>query len=391
MTADTDTDTDPFEWDAITAVQLYNRIRRGDPVRILDVRDRELVEQWRITGEQVGHTHVPRVKALQAEATNTLDTLVADLTGEGPVVVVCSEGEASDEVAGFLREAGYGAVTLADGMAGWADLYVRERLAEVGSATVSQYRRPSSGCLSYLVVDRDEAAVIDPLAAFVDRYRADAAELGARLAYAVDTHVHADHVSGVAQLGSRPETTGVLPEGAVERGATIDAETVADGDELTVGSATMIALHAPGHTTDMTAFRLGDVMLAGDSLFVESVARPDLEAGAADAAAFARELHRTLHERFDRLPAETLVAPGHYSDAATPREDGTYAATFGELRSSLPLYGLDSEDFFERLLEGMGPQPANFERIVEINLGRDAVDDEEALELELGPNNCAAV
>jgi glyoxylase-like metal-dependent hydrolase (beta-lactamase superfamily II) len=374
---------------SITPRHLYDRIEAGEPVRILDIRDRSAVDQWRIDGESVAFTHVPRAKVLQAKALGTIDELVADIAGEGTITVVCAEGRASAEVATFLNDAGFAAQNLAAGMEGWADLYVGTELDTDAGVEIVQYRRPSSGCLSYLLVSDGAAAVVDPLAAFTDRYVTDVQEYDADLTYAIDTHVHADHVSGLRQLAEETDATPVMSAAARDRGVTFETETVADGDVLSVGRADAEAVAAPGHTTGMTALLVDDVLLSGDSLFVESVARPDLEREDAGAEALAHELYATLTERFARLAEDVLVAPGHYSAAAESSADGSYSATLGTLRGRLWPFEVTEEAFVERILADLPPRPANYERLIAINLGeRDASGD--ALELELGPNNCAA-
>jgi len=90
------------------------------------------------------------------------------------------------------------------------------------------------------------------------------------------------------------------------------------------------------------------------------------------------------------LPEDTLVTPGHHAETVDPADDGTYTARLGELRERLPALKLDRETFVERIRGDIPPRPANFERIVAINLGTDSADDDTAFELELGPNNCAA-
>ena len=373
---------------AVTPAEVWDRLRADDPLRILDIRDRPAVDQWRLDGDAVAFTHVPRAKLLQAKATETLDDVVADIEGEGPITVVCAEGRASDEIAAFLREAGHDARNLTEGMEGWARLY--ESVELDADPTVLQYQRPSSGCLSYMIVDGDAALVLDPLAAFVDRYVADAEERGATVRFAVDTHVHADHVSGVRELADATGATAVVPERALERGLGFEAATVGDGDTLDVGGTAVEAVYAPGHTTDMTAFVVGDVLLAGDSLFVESVARPDLEVDDDGVEALARDLYATLHDRFGAFEDGTLVAPAHHGEGVAPGEDGSYTATLGTLRETLALYGLSEAAFVDRITSGVGPRPANDAEIIAINLGHRTVDRETALELELGPNNCAA-
>jgi DNA mismatch repair protein MutS len=235
-----------------------------------------------------------------------------------------------------------------------------------------------------------EAVVVDPLRAFVDRYVDDAATRGAEITTVVDTHVHADHVSGLREVADRTGATPVVPRMSSERGVTYDAEPIIHGEELAVGDTTLEAIHLPGHTTGMTAFLLDGVLLAGDSLFVESVARPDLEEGADGAPALAAQLYESLTARLADLPDGTLVAPGHYSPAATPREDGAYAAPLGDLRDRLAVFSMDRQSFTGRIVMDTPDRPANFQRIVAINLGLVDADDEDAFELELGPNNCAA-
>ena len=90
------------------------------------------------------------------------------------------------------------------------------------------------------------------------------------------------------------------------------------------------------------------------------------------------------------LPEDTLVAPGHHAETTDLADDGTYTARLGELRERLPALKLDRKTFVERIRGDIPPRPANFERIVAINLGTDSADDNTAFELELGPNSCAA-
>ena len=383
--------------EAITPEELQRRLDSSEPVTVLDTRNREEVEAWAIDGPAVERHHVPYAKFLSAKVTGGAADLLPEDVVE-PVIAVCPRGEASDEVAELLRGEGVDAVNLAGGMEGWARVYTARELpaAATGEATVVQYRRPSSGCLAYLVVsgasgdDGREAAVIDPLRAFADRYAADARERGAELVYAVDTHVHADHVSGVREVAGATGAVPVMAEKAVERGVTFDVEPVADGDRLAVGDATVGVHETPGHTTGMVSLRVGDTLLTGDTLFAPGVPRPDLQEGDEAAPAYARELHRTLAERFERFGDDVLVAPGHFTPGQPPAEDGTYTARLGDLRESLSVFSLDREAFVERVLADAPPRPANFETVIATNLGRETLSAADAFEVELGPNNCAA-
>jgi glyoxylase-like metal-dependent hydrolase (beta-lactamase superfamily II) len=382
--------TPAAEVESLTPAELKARIDREEPVTVLDARTPGDFEEWHVDGPSVEVVNVPYYEFLGEAVDEELRSTVPE--GD-PLIVLCAKGGASEYVAGRLIEAGRDVVHLEDGMNGWARLYERHEVTRYdGPGTLYQYRRPSSGCLAYLLVSAGEAAVVDPLRTFTDRYRADADELGADLVYAFDTHVHADHVSGVRDL-NEAGVAGVIPEAAVPRGVTYaDAvATAADGDAFEVGAATVEALHTPGHTSGMTSYLLGGSLLAtGDGLFVESVARPDLEEGDDGAPDAARQLHRSLRDVVLALDDDVLVGGAHFSDAAEPAADGTYTAPLGDLVERMDALTVDEDEFVDVVLADMPPRPANYEEIIATNLGRRTADDDEAFELELGPNNCAA-
>ena len=376
--------------ETVAPATLKERVDAGDRVTLLDARMAGDYEEWHIDGDTVESINVPYFEFLDDDVDDAVFDRIPD---DREVTVVCAKGGASEFVAGTLADRGYEVNHLEDGMNGWASVYESTEVTGYdGAGTLIQYRRPSSGCLAYLLVDGGEAAVIDPLRAFTDRYLADAADRDADLRYAIDTHVHADHVSGVRALVDEG-VEGVLPEAAVARGVTYTDEvtTVDDGEEFAVGDATVDVVSTPGHTSGMTAYLLDGAFLAtGDGLFVDNVARPDLEAGADGAPEAARTLHESLHERVLSLPDDTLVGAAHVGDGSEPAADGTHTATIGEVVDRMPALGLDEGSFVDLVLSDVPPRPANHEAIVATNLGRRAPDDDEAFALELGPNNCAA-
>ena len=377
--------------DALSPTELYDRLQRGESLSILDVRNRDEFEAWHIDAPRT--VQRPYVEFMGAKVRGEIPELVESLgldsaDEDGPVVAVCPQGDASERVAELLREEGLDVLNLEAGMEGWATVYVAREI-DVDSGTVVQYERPSSGCLSYLVISGDEAVVIDPLREFADRYVADADERGADLRYAIDTHVHADHVSGIRAVAERSEATPVLPVGAEERGLAFDATLVADGDELELGDGTLTALHAPGHTSEMTLFRFDGVLFSADTLFLDGIGRPDLEAGSDGARSLADSLYATLHDRIRALPGETLVAPGHVRSGTPRASDGTFTDSLSAVCEAVSLLSLDRDEFVARVADDLPPRPANYEEIVSVNLGKETVDSETAFELELGPNNCA--
>ena len=373
--------------DSITPETLFERIDSGKDVFILDVRSEDNFEEWHVDGENVEIVNYPYFELLDGVS----EALLTELPEDEQITVLCAKGGSSEFVAESLEDEGHDVNHLEDGMKGWARIYERVELDVDSDATIIQYQRPSSGCLAYLIASDGEAAVIDPLRAFTEEYIQTAQDHGAELTYTLDTHIHADHISGVRDLSEQTGATPVIPEAAAERGVDYDLtyETVDDGETITVGNVELDVIHTPGHTTGMTAYKVANVLFTGDGLFTESVARPDLEdpAAASDAAL---TLYESLTDSVLSQPDETVIAPAHFSDAATPNDDGSYTATLGELRSTMDALSMDEDSFVEFIVSNMPPQPANYDTIIATNLGQEAPDEQEAFELELGPNNCAA-
>jgi glyoxylase-like metal-dependent hydrolase (beta-lactamase superfamily II)/rhodanese-related sulfurtransferase len=229
------------------------------------------------------------------------------------------------------------------------------------------------GCASYLVGDDDAgvAAVVDPKLD-VDEYLDLARYLGVRIAHILETHNHADHVSGHGRLVA---ATGATVHIHRDAGVAYPHDAIDDGWELRLGELTVRALHCPGHRPEHTCFALIDggrgsdpwAVLTGDSLFVGDVARPDL---AVEPAAGARELFQSLHERLLTLPDTCEVWPGHLGGSLCggPGMDMKIASTIGfERRHSDLLAIADVEEFVARTTAGLAPQPPNFHAIVALN------------------------
>jgi glyoxylase-like metal-dependent hydrolase (beta-lactamase superfamily II)/rhodanese-related sulfurtransferase len=375
--------------DSVSPAELARLLRTNDPITVLDVRDRDEIEQWRIEGESVRFTQIPHTKFLASEVSGTIDELAAKIEGDEPILAVCARGEESAHTVRLLDEAGVEAHNLAGGMNAWAHVYESQVIETDVPVTIHQYRRPSSGCLSYLLVSDGEAAIIDPLRAFTDQYVADVKEQDAEIEYAIDTHIHADHVSGVRAFATRGVTP-ILPNPAAAREVEYSVTTVDDGDTIAIGETTLETVAAPGHTPGTFVFTLGKTVFTGDALFVDGVPRPDLAVNDSDVSRMAATLHETLTERFEQFDDDTSIAPGHYQSATTPDNDGLCTASLGDLRQHLRVFAMDQDAFVAAVQTEMGPRPANHERITDINRGRADASPEEVFSLELGPNNCAA-
>jgi glyoxylase-like metal-dependent hydrolase (beta-lactamase superfamily II)/rhodanese-related sulfurtransferase len=238
-----------------------------------------------------------------------------------------------------------------------------------------QFTHDDLGCASYLIGDEDAgvAAVVDPRFE-IDEYLLHARYVRVQIEHVLETHNHADHVSGHGRLAA---ATGATIHVHRDAKPGYDHEPFDDGWELELGCVRVRALHTPGHRPEHTAFALVDTsrgdepwaVLTGDTLFVGDVARPDL---AVDREEGARGIFRSLHDQLLSLPPETEVWPGHLGGSLCggPGIDMKVSSTIGYERRHNKLLSKDDEDqFVEQLLSGLGPQPPNFRAIVDLNRG----------------------
>jgi hydroxyacylglutathione hydrolase len=231
------------------------------------------------------------------------------------------------------------------------------------------------GCASYMVGDESAgvAAVVDARLD-IDEYLHLARYSGVRIDHILETHNHADHVSGHGRLSA---ATGAAIHIHRDAAPDYEHEPFEDGWELELGCVRVRALHTPGHRPEHTAFALIDAergdepwaVLTGDSLFVGDIARPDL---AVDKDEGARAIFHSLHDRLLTLPDTCEVWPGHVGGSLCggPGMDMKASSTIGYEREHSELLGIDDEDeFAERATSALRPQPPNFENIVALNRG----------------------
>ena len=381
--------------DQITVEELADRLDAGESFALVDTRPAGSFEAWHLHGaENVPyHPH-------DGIDDGTLERIDA-LADGGPVVAICGKGLTSTSFGFELEEHGFQDVTVVKGgMEDWSEIY---EVAEIELETdeddlaIFQVQRRAKGCLGYVVGSRStgRAAVVDPTR-HTDLFKIVAEEAGLTIEAVVDTHVHADHVSGGPILADELGVSYYMGAHSADRDVTHEFEPVEDGDTIEVGDVTLEAIHTPGHTSDVTSYLVDDrFLLSSDTLFVESVGRTELQFGEADASRGAELLYESLHERILDLPADTVILPGHLSvtvdnryEVGSPGEP--IRARLGDLREGLDLLGLGKEAFVERLTGESSEKPPNYEEIIAINTGRKSVGDDEAMQLELGPNNCAA-
>jgi len=242
-----------------------------------------------------------------------------------------------------------------------------------------------TGCLAqgaYYIESNGEAAIVDPLRE-VDPYLQKAERDNARIKYVLETHFHADFVSGHLDLANR---TGAPIVYGPDANPSFEAHIAADNEELKLGNVTIKVLHTPGHTMESACYLVSDesghpkALFSGDTLFVGDVGRPDL---AQKAAGLTKEelaglLYESLNTRIIPLPDDVVVYPAHGAGSACGRKMSSEATdTLGHQKATNYALrpGMSKEEFIREITTGLVPPPSYFPFNVLLNkMGYESID-----------------
>jgi glyoxylase-like metal-dependent hydrolase (beta-lactamase superfamily II)/rhodanese-related sulfurtransferase len=212
-----------------------------------------------------------------------------------------------------------------------------------------------SGTYSYLLASRrgGEALIIDPVLEKVDRYLQLIRELDLNLVKAVDTHMHADHITGLGALRDRTRCITVMGE---QTKADVVSMRLVDGDKLTIEGIVLESMYTPGHTDDSYSFLMGDRVFTGDTLLIRGTGRTDFQNGSA------RQQYDSLFGRLLKLPDDTLVFPAH-------DYKGDTVSTIGEEKRYNPRLQVKSVDEYVDLMSKLNlPNPKMMDVAVPANM-----------------------
>ncbi len=373
----------------VTASQLDDMLERNDHFTILDVRNEKDFGRSRIEGHSpLEVLNIPYFAFVEEE-----DAQIGRVPTDKPIVVVCAKGESSQYVTQMLRKRGLAATNLRGGIAGWGEFYrVRKVPTTEDSFTIYQLSRVARGDLSYAVSSGDQAVVVDPTR-HIEEIIGLAEREGFRIVAVLDTHVHADHISGGVMLGKATGAPyylhpydGIHPMDLLP--AAITYEHLWNGFVITFNGSTLRALHIPGHTLGNMAFLVNDrYLLSGDSIFLRSIARPDLGGRSEE---WGLLHYDSIYGRLLKLPDETIVLPGHFSHSREARVDGAFYEALGKVkRANVTLQFKTKEAFLEFIRNNLPDFPPEYAEIKRANLGLAQPTSQEADELEAGKNECA--
>ncbi|MFC4618599.1 MBL fold metallo-hydrolase [Camelliibacillus cellulosilyticus] len=367
----------------MTTEQMAEKLINGERLFILDVRNTDEFDDWKIEGRSVQVINVPYFNLI-----DDVSGVVHQLPKDEPILVVCAKGGSSEFIAEQLIRAGVEHVySLEGGMKAWSDYLRPVKLADLGSSgAIYQFVRLGKGCLSYFIMSDGEAVIIDA-SRMIENYLAFAKAHGVKIKAIIDTHLHADHISGGRRLAELSMGSYYLPPQDADDVA-FHYEPLLDEMTIQVGKTKMNVLYSPGHTQGSTSLVVDDkFFLTGDILFIASIGRLDLAGQAMELASGLRE---TLYQRYQGLAKNLIVLPAHFAKADELNENGSVSAKLGDLyQQNAGLNVKDQTAFLKMVTEQLPPQPNAYREIRQINKGVMTADEEKQREMEIGPNRCA--
>jgi glyoxylase-like metal-dependent hydrolase (beta-lactamase superfamily II) len=370
----------------ITPGELADRLESGEAIQVLDIRAPHRLASGKVDADRF-------FNLTGSEIMNGGDPAGAGLDPETPVAVVCGFGNSSQAVTHYLRMLGWTARSLRGGVSAWMNL-LRERVlaAPADVDRFIQFDRVGKGSLGYLIVSDGEALAVDPSRHWT-AWRDAAREAGATLVGTVDTHAHADFISGSPALSRElgvpyylHAADAVYPyDGTPGR---LEFEPIEHDDVIPLGRSTVRVDHTPGHTEGSVSLHVADgAALTGDFLFVASIGRPDL-AGRTDE--WTGDLWESLVRARETWPAEVVVYPAHYGSDAERNADLSVGRPLAGLVAGNPTLSIETEEEFRATVRRHVSTPPDAYRMIKaINVGLRNPTPEEALVLEAGKNECA--
>lgn len=369
---------------SMKASEVAEKVVHKEQLFILDVRNEDDFADWKIEGEKIRSINSPYFDLIDG-VEPILDALPKDI----PILVVCAKEGSSKYVGEMLIEAGLKDVSyLEDGMKSWSEYLYQTKVYEDDNVKVFQFIRVGKGCLSYMILSGKEALVVDP-SRFLDIYEAVAAKEGAVITHIVDSHLHADHISGGRELANKVGATYYLMK---SEGAVFDFSPLENYERISFEKVNLeiLAVKTPGHTPGSVSFFVNNQLLfSGDTIFVGGLGRPDLGGKVRE---WANDLYQTVYEKVVSIADDVIVLPGHYASLDDEMNNKGYIGdSLGNIRSHNDLMQNKEKQEFIDTIEANANQetPPNFEEIIAINRGKMNADTEKQQELEIGPNRCA--
>src|ERR671912_449577 len=364
--------------------ELKKKIDNNENIFLLDVRTPQEYEAWRISYENHNNPKLIPVDRLFMND----PTLFKEIPKEKEIVTVCAHGHRSMIAAKILHQLGYNVKSVKGGM-GYIISSKKDKTATVIDPSNEIYE-------SFLKITQDNKLQITQL---------------------LDTHQHADHVSGIVKLVKTLTTETNMEKIRLYFSSLEDYDTsktelknimyVKGEDKINIDDkVTLRAIHTPGHTNGSMSFIIeyspndnnnnnnvndknstNSYLFTGDTLFVDGVGRPDLRD---QAKKFAGLLYDTYHKIILQLPDDTVVLPAHFNGTSIALKHRVpILETLGTIKKRVKLLSMTKDEFIDYIADTVQPRPGNYRTIISINKKMLPHDEIEMADLEAGPNSCA--
>jgi len=376
-----------MEVQSFTANDLFTWLTNKEDFLLLDVRNDVEFGRFKVEGPYpFDMVNVPYMEFIEME-----EDSVARVPRGKKVRIVCAKEGSSKFVGEILVQHGFEDVAhMLVGIKAWGNLLAPIRVGAGDNYALYQFRRPGKASCSYGLISGDEMMLFDP-AKNIEAYLDFAKSKGCTITKTFETHRQADYISGSNALRQNAAVEIVAPQDDFNE-AVFPYTPATDGTRHSFknGGPEVEVIHTPGHTPGSTCYRVDDqYLITGDTVFIQSIGRPDLGGMAAD---WSRMLFRTMTDILLKLDDDIVILPGHYMAWDEADENLAFAATMGKIKEiNKAIYTIaDEKAFFAFIEANMRTQPEEYAKIREINAGLVEVDEVQQEIMDIGKNECAA-
>ena len=349
---------------------------------ILDIRDKGNFNDWHIKNS----LNIDVYDDIWAGNFEAVKKKLNTLPKDKKIITVCNAGVTSQNASMLLESLGYKTLVLENGMKGWNTLHQSVDVIEEGDLLIKQIVRVGKGCLSYLIASNSakECFIVDP-SQFVEEYIGIANDNKMKIKGVIETHVHADHLSGARQIIEMTKSKYYVSSDDFK--AKFEFIDIKNLDGIKIGENQINIIKTPGHTNGSVCLLVNKkFLLTGDTLFLEGVGRPDLGRNKEDIEKGARLLFDSLN-KIKNLDKDIVVLPAHF----TSYNIVPICEKLGNLLEKNNTLKINLEnEFVSYILDNLSITPPNYEQIKNMNNNFMQLPRQMGEQLEFGPNRCAS-
>ena len=368
------------------ARELYNWLADQEDIVIVDVRNNKEFAKFNVEGPHPCKMfNIPYFDFMEVE-----EESIAKLPAGSRIRIVCAKEASAKYVAEIVHNNGFEDVGyLKGGINSWGNLLVPKLLSTSDQYDLYQFIRPGKASCSYGVVAGEQMMLFDPSRNH-EFYLSFAQEKKADIVKTFETHLQADYIAG-SRIISEKTGAEFLANTGDFTGSKINYTELTDNSLHGFGpnGPEVKAIFTPGHTPGSTSYLIDNkFLITGDTVFIESIGRPDL---GGQAEQWATMLFNTMN-MIKEMDHQLMILPGHFMDWEEADEQLNFISTLGEIiaKNSSIFDMVNVDDFITFIKDNMRPQPEEYQKIRLINANLEQVDEDEQNTLDIGKNECAA-